>query len=238
MKANKNTSRLLGAAFLIVLALSFISGELVGSLGLSIVGLPDNISEIMINISDNPTLMRMSILGFLIEAVAIVLLTTLLFTTLKTHNKILARLAFGLWIIEAVTIVVREASAFALLYTSQEYVTAGAPDSSYFQTLGSLFYESTQFIYASQMIFYTIGGVLFYYLFFKSKYIPKALSLFGIIAASLGFIGELFVFFGYDVPLYVFLPILPFEIAIGVWLIIKGFNSSAIDSPSAKTVIN
>ena len=72
----------------------------------------------------------------------------------------------------------------------------------------------------------------FYYLFFKSKYVPILLSLWGIAAASLGFVGTLFQILGYDVPLYVFLPILPFELAIGIWLIVKGFNSPATAYPS------
>ncbi|MCJ7616146.1 MAG: DUF4386 domain-containing protein, partial [Desulfobacterales bacterium] len=97
---------------------------------------------------------------------------------------------------------------------------------------------STQFIYSAQMVFYCIGGILFYYLFFKSKYVPRVLSLWGIIAASLGFIGTLFEIFNYDVPMYIFLPLLPFELAIGVWLMVKGFNSSAINSPSTKTELN
>ena len=88
------------------------------------------------------------------------------------------------------------------------------------------------------MIFYCTGGILFYYLFFKSKYVPIVLSLWGTAAASLAFIGTLAILFGYDVPLYVFLPILPFELAIGVWLIVKGFSSSAIASESGKTDIN
>jgi hypothetical protein len=82
------------------------------------------------------------------------------------------------------------------------------------------------------MIFYCVGGILFYYLFLKSKYVPKVLSLWGLIAASLGFIGELFALFGYDVPLYVFLPILPFELAIGVWLMVKGFRPQEVKSES------
>ena len=77
------------------------------------------------------------------------------------------------------------------------------------------------------MVFYCIGGILFYYLFLKSKYIPKVLPIWGLIAASLGFIGELFVLFGYAVPLYVFLPILPFELAIGLWLMIKGIRDGS-----------
>jgi hypothetical protein len=42
----------------------------------------------------------------------------------------------------------------------------------------------------------------------------------------------LFALFGYDVPMYVFLPILPFELAIGVWLMVKGFRPEEIKSKS------
>ena len=232
------TPRLLGFMFVFVALASLLSGLLLDPLSFSIVGPPDNISETLIKFSDNPTTVQMSIAGYLIEAVAIVLLTVLLYTTLKNQNKIIARWAFGLWIVEAVFVAFRQISAFSLLYTSQEFVKAGAPDSSYFQTLGGLFFGSTQFIYSAQMVFYCSGGILFYYLFFKSKYIPRVLSLWGIIAVSLGFIGTLFEIFNFDVPLYIFLPILPFELAIGVWLMVKGFNSSAISSGSAKTDIN
>ncbi len=156
-----------------------------------------------------------------------VLLAVLLYTILKKQNKIMARWAFGLWIVQAAFVGIKQISAFSLLNVSQEFVKAGAPDSSYFQTLGSLFFGSIQFFYASQMVFYTIGGILFYYLFLKSKYVPAVLSLFGIVVASLGFIGELFVFFDYNVPLYVFMPILPFELGIGVWLMVKGIRDGS-----------
>jgi hypothetical protein len=238
MNSDNFTPRLLGFMFVFVALASLLSGQLLGPLSYSIIGPPDNISETMIKFSDNPTTVQMSIVGFLIEAVGIVLLAVLLYTTLKKQNKIIARWAFGLWIVQAVFVAVRQISAFSLLNVSQEFVKAGATDSSNFQTLGSLFYESIQFVYSSQMVFYCIGGILFYYLFLKSKYVPIVLSLWGITAASLAFIGTLFAFFDYDVPIYVFLPLLPFELAIGIWLMVKGFNSSAIASGSAKTDIN
>ena len=238
MNSDKNTPRLLGLMFVIVIVIGLLSGLPLSSLNYKMTGPPDNISETMIDFSDNSIMVQMSIVGFLIEAVAIVLLTVLLYTTLKKQNKIIARWAFGLWIIEAVFLAVRQINAFSLLNVSQEFAKAGAPDSSYFQTLGSLFYETFQFDYSVQMVFYCMGGILFYYLFFKSRYVPIVLSLWGVAAASLALIGELLLFFGYDVPLYVFLPILPFELAIGVWLIFKGFNSSAIAPESVKTDIN
>lgn len=233
MNTGKNTPRFLGAAFLFVAAASLLSGLLLTSLGIPTVGSPDNISETMIIIAGNATTMQMSIVVMLIEAMAIVLLATLLFTSLKSQNEIAARWALGLWIIEAVALTIRGISAFSLLNISQDFVMAGAPDPSYFQTLGTLFFSTTKFSYSVLMIFYCTGGVLFYTLFYKSKYVPAALSLFGIIAASLGLIGTLLEILGFDVPLYVFLPILPFELAIGIWLIVKGFKSTAIASESA-----
>jgi hypothetical protein len=227
MTLAKNTPRLLGFMFVFVVVAGTFGGLTAESYGVTIVGPPENISGIMIEISDNPTLMQMSIVGFLIEAVGMVLLAVLLYTILEEHNKIVARWALGLWIVQAAFVAIKQISAFSLLNTSQEFVKAAATDSSYFQTLGSLFFGSTQFFYASQMVFYTIGGVLFYYLLLKSKYVPAVLSIFGIVAASLGFIGELFVFFDYNVPLYVFLPIMPFELAIGVWLMVKGIRDGS-----------
>lgn len=232
MNPDKNAPRLLGMMFVIVIVIGVLSGLPLSSLNFNMTGPPDNISETMINFSDNPTKVQMSIVGFLLEAVAIVLLTVLLYTTLKKQNKIIARWAFGLWLAEAVFLAVREINAFSLLYTSQAFVKAGAPDSSHFQTLGSLFYKLMHFSYDVQMVFYCTGGILFYYLILKSKYVPKVIPIYGLIVAFVGFIGELFAIFGYDVPLYVYLPILPFELAIGVWLMIKGFRPQEIKSNS------
>jgi hypothetical protein len=227
MNTAKNTPRLLGVMFIIVIILSVLSGTFLTPLNYSLTGPPDNISETMVNFSENPSKVQMSIAGFLIEAAAIVLLSVLLYAVLKKQNIIIARWAFGLWILEAVFLAVRQINAFSLLFTSQNFVIAGAPSGSYFQTLGSLFYRLMQFSYDVQMVFYCIGGFLFYYLFLKSKYVPTWLSIFGIIVASLGFIGELLVIFGNVVPLYIFLPILPFELIIGVWLIVKGINDGS-----------
>jgi hypothetical protein len=74
------------------------------------------------------------------------------------------------------------------------------------------------------MLPFALGATLFYYLFFKSGYIPRVLSLWGLIAASLALIGTPFVLLGYDVPMIVFLPNLPFELTIGVWLLVKGIS--------------
>ena len=105
----------------------------------------------------------------------------------------------------------------------RESVIAGHP--AYMQTLGNLLYEAAEFGDWLHMIPFSLGAFMFYYLFFKSGYIPRILSLFGIIAASLALIGTPFVLLGYDIPLAVFLPNLLFELTIGVWLLVKGISN-------------
>jgi hypothetical protein len=72
------------------------------------------------------------------------------------------------------------------------------------------------------MLPFALGATMFYYLFFKSGFLPRLLSLWGLIAAPLALIGILFSLLGYDVPIFVFLPNLPFELGIGLWLLVKG----------------
>jgi hypothetical protein len=233
MNLDKFAPRLLGAAFLIVAVGDVLGTFLLGTLKLPLIGPTDNISETMIHISNNSTTMLFSIIFLLIESMFIVLMAVLLYTTLKKQNKIIALWGFGLMILEAASLAISRMSAFSLLKVSQEYVKAGTPDSTYFQTLGSIYFESAQFGYGILlMLFFSIGLLLFYYLFLKSKYIPKVFPVWGIIATSLSFIGTVFVLFGYNVSMFVFIPILPLELAIGVWLMVKGFKSQEIKAKS------
>jgi hypothetical protein len=77
------------------------------------------------------------------------------------------------------------------------------------------------------MLPYTLGATLFYYQFFKSGFLPRVLSLWGLIAAPLAFIGSLFDHLGFAVPMIVFLPNLPFDLAVGLWLVVKGIRESS-----------
>jgi hypothetical protein len=56
---------------------------------------------------------------------------------------------------------------------------------------------------------------------------PRFISLFGLIAVSVASVGIGFQFFGYDVPIFVSLPILPFELTIGVWLLLRGIKDGS-----------
>ncbi len=225
MNSEEYTPRLLGAAFLLVAVAAAVSGLILAPVDMLAPYVSGNVSDTMTNIANNALQMRASIVGEMITAIGIVLLGVLLFVTLKKQNEKIALVALGLYLIEAALLAVREISAFSLLRISQESVIAGHP--AYLQTLGNLLYETQSFGYWLHMLVFGLGATLFYYLFFKSGSIPRVLSLWGLIAAPLAFIGTLFVLLDYRVPFLVFLPNLPFELTIGVWLMVKGIRDGS-----------
>ena len=220
LNSDKNSSRLLGAAFLLQAVASLIS-----TLMLTPLIVPGNIIESMTNISNNALQMRVSIVGEVIAVIGIVILGGLLYATLKNQDGKIALVALGLYLVVAAIIAVSRIASFSLLRISQESVIAGHP--VYLQTLGNLFYELQEWGYFLHMLPYTLGATMFYYLFYKSGLTPRGLILFGLIAAPVAFLGALIELFGYEVPMFVFLPNLPFDLGMGLWLMVKGFKDDS-----------
>jgi hypothetical protein len=231
MFTNNDVPRLLGAAFLVVIVTSLISGIFLATATGS-----GSISDMLINISNHITLMHIGVLGGLLNSVGIVFLAVLLYAVLKGQNKILALAALGLWLAEAVFYAIMQIGALALIPLSQSFVNAGAPTGSFYQALGDFLFNC---VYnqglAIHMWFYCFGGLIWYYLFYRSGYIPRAISLFGLLAVLLALIGEVFLFLGYNVPFYISLPILPFELIIGVWLLLRGIKDMPEKQSGDKT---
>jgi hypothetical protein len=220
MNIDKNTPRFTGAAFLLQAVASAIAGLVL----LRPLIVPGDITASMTNMANSAIQVRAGIVVEMITAIGLVILSALLFIILKQQNMKIALVALGLRLVEVALLAVSRVETFALLRTSQASVLEGHP--AYLQTLGNLAFESQEIAYSLSMVFFTLGGTLFYYLLFKSDYVPKALAIFGLIAAPLAFVGELFGLFGISVPIIVFIPNLPFELAIGIWLLVKGIKDT------------
>jgi hypothetical protein len=72
---------------------------------------------------------------------------------------------------------------------------------------------------------------------YQLRLVPRFISVWGFIGGTVVIAQGLLEIFGYNQVAILALPIAVQEmvLAIAIWLIIKGFNSSAINSPSAKT---
>jgi hypothetical protein len=234
MNANRKTAAIVGALFLIALVTDLVGGELLER----IIHAPDYLT----NIHPNRIQVIMGMLLELIAAATVVGIPVMLFPILKKHSERIALGYIGFRIVEAVIIAVYVFSVPSLLALSQEYVKAAAPDVSYFQTIGTSLMAESYWVYPMVTVFFGLGALFFYYLLYKSKLIPRFIPVWGLIGVVLLLTGALIGMFGrsegYSVipepGIIVYAaPIALNEVFLAIWLIAKGFNSSAIASESA-----
>jgi hypothetical protein len=198
------------------------------------------ISDMLVSISNNPDMARIAILVGMLNSTGIVALGVLLYVVLKEQSKPMASIALGLWLAEAILYTIMQIALLAMIPLSAEFVAAGAPAGSFYQTLGDFLYNG---VFSQGMTlhmwFYCVGGLLWYYMFYRSNYIPRVISLFGLIAVVLGLGSVVFQLLGYEVSILVSLPLLPFEVAIGAWLLLKGIREKQpqATSPARGTAV-
>lgn len=128
------------------------------------------------------------------------------------------------------------------LILSQEFIKAGAPDSSYFQTLGGLLRAGRDLVnHVAMILALSLGGLIFFYVLYQSKLVPRWLSGWGFVGTTLTILASLLLLFrliGVITPIYMVLnlPLALQEMFMAVWLIVKGFNSSAIASGTVQQI--
>jgi len=75
---------------------------------------------------------------------------------------------------------------------------------------------------------FCLGAILFYILLYRSKAIPRWLSLWGLITVLPVLAGTLTAIFDVHLPFIFFLPYFPFELFIGIWILVKGIPEAAV----------
>ena len=223
MNAELNTvARLLGAAQLAVFAGGMVSERLLAT----VVG-SGGISEILVNVSNNLTRIRISSFVSLLTSVAIIVLGVMFYAAFHEQYKIVALVALVCFVAEGITLAVGKMGVYALIPVSQEFVEAGTPEASHFQTLGSfLYYGLDRTGYNVHMLFFCLGAILWYYLLYTSSCIPRALSIWGLVAICLLTLPVLLVLVNRNWTYLdiLALPYAPFELVLGIWLLVKGFS--------------
>ena len=94
-------------------------------------------------------------------------------------------------------------------------------------------------IYLVHGYIFALPALMFYYLLYKSKLIPRWLSIWGIIASIVLVITNILELMEYSYTLEIlYLPIVLNEIVLALWLILKGFNYSTVNSKEYKKSLN
>ncbi|MBU1009356.1 MAG: DUF4386 domain-containing protein [Bacteroidetes bacterium] len=168
------------------------------------------IRSFLIDVSQNKSPLFLGVLLEIICGVAVVGIGVLMFPILKLFKK---RLALGyviFRIIECTIIIVGGIYLLSLLEFMWKY-------------------EMIIFVFTA------LGGLIFSYLLYLSKLVPRYLSGLGIIGYLMLFLGVVLDMFGIfnindGAGMLLYLPGGLFELFLPIWLFIKGFNLSVIAS--------
>jgi hypothetical protein len=176
-----------------------------------------------------------AIIGGILEiivALAGICTAIALFPVLKKQNESFALGLVAARILESGTIFV--GVAFILSIVTLRQVGAGADALVASHTLSALY---DRIFLLGQSFMPAICDLLLGLLLYKSRLVPRALSVIGIVGAPILVVGYLAILFGLIgrlAPLAGLSALLValFEFSLGVWLVVKGFNPSAIASLS------
>lgn len=223
MNSNKKIARIVGVLF--------ITELVVHTMGSTPIEVILDAPDYLIKLAANKNLVITGVLLEVICAAFLLSIGAMMYPILKRHNKTAALGYFGFRIVETVLVAGMSIVHLLLFALSQEYVKAGAPDASHFQTLGALLNGGYIFSLQIDIIFYSLGCLMLYGLLFKAKLVPRFISVWGLIAVVLSLTGLAADMFGSNVGMVTYtMPLGLCQVFLAIWLIIKGFNSSAIAS--------
>lgn len=182
--------------------------------------------------------MKIGAFLILIMSIGIVGIAITLFPILKKYNETIAITYVSFRTIECVFLIVGAVVSLLLITVSQDYITAGAADESYFEVLRNLAITVRYSSYQIAMSILGLGSLLLCALLYRSKLIPRWLSVWGFIgyalllaSALLDLSGVIDTLSGAGMMLYI--PGGIWELlAFPIWLFVKGFHISANSPPT------
>jgi hypothetical protein len=232
MNTSRKTAIIVGVLFIIATLFLFVGEAFYRPVLLS----PDYLETAY----PNSTIATLGILLEFACVLAIPLIPVFLFPILRKHNEAMALGYFGFRFLEAVLFVLAQINKLSLISVSQGYLIDADTNASYFQNVGSTIQSWNFWSFSFYLLFFTVGALMLYSTLYQSKLVPRWISVWGLIAAALLLAGTVLemleLFSNFPVggrELIYAAPIAVNEMVLAVWLIIKGFNPSALEPSSA-----
>ena len=229
MNQYRMTAIVVGVVYLVGFVVG-IGGEMLFT---SVLGAPNYLATLSANsltVAIGAVLWLLAVIGDAAHGV-------LMFPILKPHGERLAVGYLAARIMDALFIAIMVIFILLQIPLSHEYLNATAPDAAYLQLLGRLFTQGQLYAYQIGMSTLGVSGLMLCYTLYKAKLLPRWLAVWGLIGYAVIFCGMLSEIMGSGLGLASSLPGGLWEIFVGLWLVVKGFNAPASVADAAKTEI-
>lgn len=230
MDTNRTTEKTVGALFIIATVAS--------SLGFILLDPILDDPDVLASVAEKETQVIAGAFLLLVDCVAVVIIPVLLFPIFRKHSESLARLYPVSRVIESVVLVIGVVGLLSLLTLSREYANTSTDASTLDISSTALLGVYDWGALLGIMFFFGLAALLLNYFLYQSKLVPRWLSLWGLIAAAMLPIEGAFESFEVSGLALMSLPIAVQEMVFAAWLIVKGFNASAITSETDQRVLD
>ena len=229
-KSFNTTARIVGVLFIIGTVAGILSGVVTGPVL--------DTSDYLAQVNANEGSVILGAFLVLVMGFPLAMIPVMMFPIFRKYNQPLALGAVVFrGVLEAVTYMVIAICWLLLIPVSQEFVSAGAADAPTIQAIGTILRQAVYWTEHLLALVFTIGALMLYWLFYKTKLIPSWLALWGFFGAILYFVAPIFNMFD---PLHpalslgvkwgnLMVPLAIQEMVFALWMIIKGFRSAAIE---------
>ncbi|MBK9210457.1 MAG: DUF4386 domain-containing protein [Anaerolineales bacterium] len=221
----RTTAKVVGALYIL--------GFVVGIAG-SVLGTPGQLDTV----SARSMMIAIGALLWVIAAAGDTAHGVMMFPILKQNNERIALGYFGARVVEAAVIAISALFILLQIPLGVEFLKSSTSEIPYLQFLSVLFIQSQAYSYQIGMVALGMAGLTLCYGFYRAKLVPQLFVVWGFIGYVSFLLGSMLEVLGFNLQLLHTLPGGLWEMSIGVWLIAKGFNSSAFVSESTKDKAN
>ncbi|HEX8247677.1 MAG TPA: DUF4386 domain-containing protein [Pyrinomonadaceae bacterium] len=175
--------------------------------------------------AENSSQIRLAVFISFIGAVLTVSLGITALPVFRRYSNAAALWFLAVCVVSCTLDAVQNAAVMSMLSLSQQYVSDSAAEPGLYQVAGAAVAAARRWAHYTQLA--AIGGwiFVFYSTLFRFALIPRALAVLGLIGIVLQFVGvTLLTFLGYSAIGEMAMPLLPIQIAVAVWLMVKGFD--------------
>jgi Domain of unknown function (DUF4386) len=191
-----------------------------------------NAPDYLARVFPNKGAVELAALLWSINNIGIVFIAVFAFGLIRKLDEALAVGYLACRIIEGTIQMVGIIATFLLIPLSHEFITAGTPQSSWFVTIGDVL-KHARFLALTQVSLpiLGLGGLLFTWMLFNFRLVPRFIAVVGLIGYALVFLGGIAGWFdlvdvapgGNGTPLAV--PVAVWEIILlPFWLLFRGFR--------------
>jgi hypothetical protein len=235
MKTYRMTAIIVGVLFIIGTVAGISSGLVTGPV------LGD--SDYLAAVTANESSIILGAILVLVMGFPLAMIPVMMFPIFRKHNEPLALGAIVFrGVLEAVTYMMIAICWLMFIPVGQAFVNAGAADAATFQAMGDFIKQAIYWTEHILALVFTIGALMLYWLFYRTKLIPSWLALWGFFGAILYFAAPIFNLFDPSHPALslgvkwgnLMSPLAIQEMVFALWMIIKGFNTDAIAAQSTK----